>query len=208
MKKKKARPTKKLPIQKNNLDSFVQKPDTPSVLSVTVASNAVPTTPKATKVPTTITPYTVKNIDSSHHVDQTRALLLVVCNGCKNPFSSCYEGKWRRICLHRVLDYIEAKDFEKVTEKAVRKVYYDTFLLMMKADILEETDLYELEEHIHLPLCMKEGSLMEALELMNFDVAYEYMKTVRVHDVQRHVAKRKAVFCGECKQGERIVKRK
>ena len=76
---------------------------------------------------------------------------------------------------------------------------------MMKADILEETDLYELEEHIHLPLCMKEGSLTEALELMNFDVAYEYMKTVCVHDVQRHLAKRKGAFRGECKKGERIV---
>ena len=76
---------------------------------------------------------------------------------------------------------------------------------MMKADILEETDLYELEDHIHLPLCMKEGSLAEALDLMNFDAAYEYMKTVRVHDVQRHLAKRKGVFRGECKKGERIV---
>ena len=76
----------------------------------------------------------------------------------------------------------------------------------MKAEILSETELYELEEHIHLPQCMTEGSLTEAIELLNFDVAYKYMKSARVHDVQRHLAKRNGdVFRGECQEGERIV---
>ena len=86
-------------------------------------------------------------------------------------------------------------------------MYYDTFVIMMKAEILAETELYELEDHLHLPLCMKEGSLNEAIELLDFEVAYEYMKTVQVHDVQCHLAKRNGgVFRGECKEGERIVR--
>ena len=75
----------------------------------------------------------------------------------------------------------------------------------MKAEILVETDLYKLKEHIHLPECMRSGSLNEALELKQFDTAYEFMKTTCVHDVQRHLAKMKGEFQGICKDGERIV---
>ena len=80
---------------------------------------------------------------------------------------------------------------------------------MKKAEILSDTELYELEEHIHLPMCMKEGLLNEAVELIEHDVAYESMKSVRVHDVQRHLEKQKGnVFRGKCKEGERIVRKR
>ena len=204
------------------MKGYVQKLDSVSVASGTVASNppksdvesvaSTYTTPKASRIvpPPVITPYTGTNIDSSYFQDASYSSTTVdttmVCSGCKNPFASCYEGKWRRICLHRVLDYIEGKDFKDATEKGVRRVYYNTFLIMMKAEILSETELYKLEEHIHLPLCMKEGSLNEALELLDSDLVYEFMKSVRVHDVQRHLAKRNGgVFRGECQEGERIV---
>ena len=102
-------------------------------------------------------------------------------------------------------DYIEAKDFDGATKRGVRKVYYDTFMTMMKAEILVETDLYELEEHIHLPECMRSGLLNKALEMKQFDNGYKFMKTTRVHDIQRHLAKMKGEFRGICKEGERIV---
>ena len=81
---------------------------------------------------------------------------------------------------------------------------------MMKAEILKETEFYELEDHIHLPECMKWGSLTEALEMMEFDTAYEFIKTTCVHDVQRHLVKMKGgnVFRGNCKEEERIVEAK
>ena len=230
VKKKRNTSQKKLPKQKNTLAGYVKKLDASLVASGTVVSSipsasvvAHPpksvtvgvepdvsyTTPKADRVPPAITPYMGNNIDSSHLVDLTQSGAgvdhLRICSGCKNPFSSCYKGKWCRICLHCVLDYIEEKDFKDATEKGIRKVYYNTFVVMMKLQILDDTDLHELEDHLHLPLCMKEGSLNEALELMNFDYAYEYMKLVCVHDVQRHLAKRNGIFCGECKEGERIV---
>ena len=130
-----------------------------------------------------------------------------ICVGCNNPFSSCYEGRWRRVCLHQVLDYLEDKNFENVSERSVRKVYYKTFMLMMKAEVLGETDYWELEDQIHLPRCMLEGSLKEALELMHDDTAYEFMNQYRVHDVPRHLEKtRNNVFRGECGEGEKIVK--
>ena len=129
-----------------------------------------------------------------------------ICVGCRNPFHSCCEGKWRKICLHQVLDYLEDKNFVKISERSVRKVYYRTFLLMMKAEILKETDLYELQDDIHLPCCMLKGSYKEAFDLMDEDRAYEYMKTQRVWDVQRHMEKiRNDVFRGRCEEGEKIV---
>ena len=110
------------------------------------------------------------------------------------------------ISLHRVLDYLEDKNFEKISERSVKRVYYKTFLLMMKADILKETELYELEDDIHLPRCMLEGSYKEAFDLMDKDRAYEFMKTQRVWDVQRHLEKiRNDVFRGSCEGGEKIV---
>ena len=109
---------------------FITKPTptvtspTPSV-SVTVAtsvssttSSATYTTPTVARVPPSapsITPYTGTNIDSSwvpkthDDIDYTK-----ICAGCRNPFNNCSEGKWRKICLHRVLDYLENKNFENI----------------------------------------------------------------------------------------------
>ena len=63
----------------------------------------------------------------------------------------CCEGKCHKICLHsRVIDYIKRKDVELVLERVVRKVCYETFLLMiMKAEILKETDMYETQGEPH-----------------------------------------------------------
>ena len=108
--------------------------------------------------------------------------------------------------MHKVLNYLKEKDFEGVSEGLVRCVYYKTFLLIMKAEILGETNYYGLEDHINLPEYMKQGLRNEALEMIQFDTAYEFMKTMCEHDVPCHLAKTKGdVFRGKCKEGEKIV---
>lgn len=156
--------------------SQYKPPKSVSITTDTSINNGSIQNPKSyPDTTTTITPYTGTNIDSSYTTDSTSTCAEVdftkICSGCNNPFSNCYEGKWRKICLHRVLDYLEEKDFDGVSERSVWHVYYKIFLLMMKAEILGETDFYELEDHIHLPECMKWGSLNEALEMMQFDTA-------------------------------------
>ena len=212
---------KKLPVQKNTMTNWLvpttSTPSTPSVaspapsVSVTTTTSTVSatyTTPNVARVPPSITPYSGNHIDSSWVSKSTDGVdMTKICVGCNNPFSSCYEGRWRRVCLHQVLDYLEDKNFENVSERSVRRVYYKTFLLMMKAHVLDETDYWELEDQIHLPRCMLEGSLKEAYELMTDDKHYEYMQSYRVHDVPRHLEKtRNNVFRGECGEGEKIVK--
>ena len=186
IKKSKTKPsTKKFSRQKNTMTSWlITKSNTtdttvaspsPSV-SVTDATtttsatststtSATYTTPKVACAPPSITPYTGTNINSSwiappnDEIDYSK-----ICAG-NNPFHSCCEGKWRKICLHQVLDYLEDKSFEKISERSVRRVYYKTFLLMMKAEVLKETEYYELEDNIHLPRCMLEGLFREAFDL-------------------------------------------
>ena len=154
-----------------------------------------------------ITPYTGTNIDTSYWNDTkvctNESIQTMTCTGCNRPYNMCLEGKWRRICLHKVLDYVEAKDFDGATERGIRKVYYETFMMMMKAEILDKTDLYELEDHIHLPECMRSGSLNKALEFKQFDTAYEFMKMTRVHDVQHVIWQRGRVNLGITVRRER-----
>ena len=222
-KKPKATSTsKKFPTQKNKMTEWLVKPTpavttpTPSV-SVTVATStsasttstatATYTTPNVARAQPSIAPYTSTNIDSSwvtttnDEIDYTR-----ICAGCNNLFHSCSEGKWHKIYLHQVLDYLKDKNFDKISKRSVRKVYYRTSLLMMKAEVLKEMEYYKLEDNIHLPRCILEGSFREAFDLMDEDTAYVYMKTQRVHDVQRHLEKmRNDVFRGRCEEGEKIV---
>ena len=109
----------------------VQEP--PASVSVTTTitdtsiNNASIQTPKPTTASTTITPYTGNHIDSSYLADSISTCAEVdytkICAGCNNPFSNCYKGKWCRICLHRVLNYLGEKDFEGVSERSVRRVY-------------------------------------------------------------------------------------
>ena len=100
----------------------------PNSVSVSIDTTSIHT-PKSypTTTTTTITPYTGTNIDSSYLADSISTCAEVdytkICSGCNNPFSNCYEGKWHKICLHRVLDYLKEKDFEGVSERSVRRVY-------------------------------------------------------------------------------------
>lgn len=196
----------------------VSKTKPPKSVSVDMNANLDDSsiqTPKSHPNPSsTVTPYSGNGIDLSYLADADSSTCAEaidytkIYSGCNKPFHSCYEGQWCKICLHTVLDYLEKKDFENVSERSVRKVFYNTFLLMMKAEVLKETELYKLEDHIHLPECMRKGSLTEALELMDHDIAYKFMKSVGVHDVQRHLYRMKNgnVFRDKCKEGERIVK--
>ena len=96
-------------------------------------------------------------------------------------------------------------DYDDATERGVKEAYYETFMFMMKVDILENSDFFELEEQLHLPECMRRGSLTEALGMLDFDGTYDYFMKRRVHDVQRHFSRMSGVFRGHCGPGERIV---
>ena len=129
------------------------------------------------------------------------------CSGCCNPYKWCSERLWRKICLHRVCDYFDKRDFDGITKDGVYKVYYETFLLMVKCEVLMRCGYYELGENVILPDCMKSGSLVEAYDMMDFkeDLMYEYFTGRCVVDVQCHLDRLNGVFRGHCKEGDRIV---
>ena len=52
---------------------------------------------------------TVTTLDTDE-VDMTR-----VCDGCGSPFHSCMKKKWRKVCLHHILDYFENIGYDEVT---------------------------------------------------------------------------------------------
>ncbi len=57
---------------------------------------------------------------------------------------------------------------------------------MLNSEVLDEVDLYECEEHIAIPLCMKQGSLRNSVDMMGFNDMFDFMMSRRVHDVQHH----------------------
>ena len=78
---------------------------------------------------------------------------------------------------------------------------------MLKANILlEEIDLYESEEHIMIPECMKRGSVHSGLNMMKLDEAYGHMMGQHLHDVQHHfMSMRGPFFRDNCGPGKRII---
>lgn len=73
---------------------------------------------------------------------------------------------------YSALDYIEKMDYESATEEGRRNVYYNTFLMILKAEIWNRTNSYEFKEHIYLFECIRKGFLTEVMELIDFKKAY------------------------------------
>ena len=92
-----------------------------------------------------------------------------------------------------------------VTEYGIRKAYYRTFLSHAKAAIIDGSDFWETDPHIHLPECMLKGSHKEALQLTQFDSHFEYLMTRRIENVQNHLSVH--VNCNYLgpRSGERVV---
>ena len=130
-----------------------------------------------------------------------------ICRGCGNKFESCFEYKLRKVCIHSVLDYFDEVGCDMVCELGIQKRYYSTFLSHSKAAILAKTTFWDLDDYISLPECMKQGSFLEAVELMKFDDRYEYWMGFRVHNVENH-CKRLANKTWQYSEGDRIVEDK
>ena len=65
---------------------------------------------------------------------------------------------------------------------------------------------YEMEENILIPECMVEGSLKEAIHIINVDnPTYHYLMSKHVCDVLYHLYRLKRVWPPQLKKGERIV---
>ena len=74
-----------------------------------------------------------------------------------------------------------------MTEKGIRKRYYNTFELVACGAILKTKKYWELEEHIPIPEYMQKGSLKQAVELMNFNSHYDFLMTKRAYNVDNHI---------------------
>ena len=214
--------SKKFPHQSNKMTNYVTK-STKSRIPKTIVTDSTESyaTPEPNRKPTpssvssgftnstcTITPYTLSKTPAvaSMNTQDTTVDMNSTCAGCGSPFHSCMECKWRKICMHKVLDYFEKVGLDQVTTAGVKKAYYGTFLIMLKASILDEVDLYECEGNIMIPDCMKSGSLRDCLEMMKFGEVYDFMMGRRVNDVQRHLMSMNGPFRGNCGPGERIVR--
>ena len=209
-KKKKAvtKKSSKFPPQKNKVTAYFTTPSPPEAKCPPVSAdgdsrypvfNTAPADrvsnfryPMPLSKPLSVLPYSMmtstsiyssyssysKDIDSDGNlVDMNK-----ICRGCDNPYMYCMEKMWRKVCLNKVCNYLQDKDFEGVTKEGVKNVYYDTFVLMAKAEILERSDWWELSTNLILPKCMEEGSLEEAYKMMDGldDLTYEYFTTRRV----------------------------
>lgn len=55
---------------------------------------------------------------------------------------------------------------------------------MIKVKILDRSNFWVCGERFNLPDCMREGSLEEVLEMMSYDITFDYFTARRcVHDV-------------------------
>ena len=68
------------------------------------------------RTPITVTPYTSNDITSVYSAispyakekenDSSGVDFNTICRGCQNPYRHCMERKWRKPCLHRVMDFL------------------------------------------------------------------------------------------------------
>ena len=119
--------------------------------------------------------------ESTSSIDLNR-----ICRGCGNAFQFCFEYCFRDVLLHSVLGYFERVGDDLVTNVEIKRVYYKTFLLQVKAAVLQKSQFWETEE-VGIPSCMESGSFKEAIALKTFNAQYKFLMIKRVINIQNHI---------------------
>ena len=114
-----------------------------------------PSTPPAKKLPESM-------------MANTAEVKLGICHGCKMKFDECYDRKYRDICLHAVLDYIKEVEGDStldLTEFGFCKAYHNAYISQLRVDLMRDKGKYELNPLIHIPPCMIQSSLDDAVQM-------------------------------------------
>ena len=150
--------------------------------------------------------YTLEKDDDGSGIDMDR-----ICRGCQNPYCHCMEKKWRKVCLHSVIDFFKEHDFDGIQRAGICEAYYKAFMMMMKAEIVQRSGYWECSKKFILPQCMREGSLEEAYEMMNNfegDDTFEFFVGRCVYDVMLHLDRLNGVFRGKSAGSESNVSKR
>ena len=118
------------------------------------------------------------------------AQCLGICRGCKMQFHLCWEQKHRNHCLHAVVDYFDKIGYDAISTHGIREVYYNKFLSRVKDDLLKETELYELRDDIPIPDCMLQGSLADAMNMIDYNTTFRFLEARRMVDVKGYLKNR------------------
>ena len=113
-----------------------------------------------------------------------------VCNGCMLQFHVCHEAKWRDTCLHAVVDYFDTVGYDMITPHGIREAFYNRYIALAKTELLKGTEYYELNDDMPLPSCMIQGSLTEALQMIEYNNTFRYLESRRMHDVKGYMRNR------------------
>ena len=114
-----------------------------------------------------------------------------VCNGCMMQFHLCHEAKWRDTCMHAVIDYFDRVGYDVITKHGIREAYYARYVALAKTELLAASDgLYELDDDIPIPECMRKGSLHDSLQMEEYNTAFRYLERNRMHGVKGYMKHR------------------
>ena len=113
-----------------------------------------------------------------------------VCNGCMLQFHVCHEAKWCDTCLHAVIDYFDQVGYDVITPHGICEAFYERYIALAKTEMLKGAQYYELDDDVPIPNCMVQGSLREALDMVEYNTTIRYLETRRIHDVKGYVRNR------------------
>ena len=85
-----------------------------------------------------------------------------MCYDCGRDRTYCQEVLFGSHCVQSVLDYVEdcKKEQTSLDNGRMLKVYYNTFKVLYKNNLLNCFNMYETNYAINIPECMRKGSLM------------------------------------------------
>ena len=121
----------------------------------------------------------------------TDAVRRGICFGCKQKYAKCFETRYRELCLHGVLDYLQevenaAESGREVSDFELRKAYHNVYISQVRVDLKDKYQLYEMNELLQIPPCMIQGSLHDALKMGSGEgqIIIDYLMQQRMYDVE------------------------
>ena len=99
----------------------------------------------------------------------------------------CLEAKHRDHFLHAVVDYFDRVGYDAITPHGIQIAYYEKYLARVKDNILTSTGLHELKDDIAIPDCMLQGSLTDAMNMVDYNTTFCYLESRRMEDVRSYL---------------------
>ena len=93
--------------------------------------------------------------------------------------------------MHAMVDYFDKVGYDVITKHGIHEAYYERYVALAKTELLVLSGgLYELDDDLPIPQCMREGLFRDALKMEEYNAPFCYLERNGMHGVKGYLMNR------------------